>query len=474
MRLFTALVAFSLTVSAALSAQVQYETKNYTVSEQDNPVTADFNRDGRPDIAVGGSTGVDVLFGVGGGHFGTPVHYPSATPGIAFAADVNNDSWPDIINASNGNNPSISVLLNNQNGTFRAGPQRSITAATAGLSAAGDLNRDGKIDLVFIESAIGGGFETRLQVFKGTGTGSFTAGQTLSLSGRSGKVDIEDMNGDGILDLVNVVPTKALIWPGNGDGTFRTPIMIARPSADGLGSSVVADFNNDGIPDLAINASHHCPDDPNHLCGTNNIFVYRNNGSAAFTRVSSFTMGVVDGGVLYASDLNGDLNIDLAVVQGGAQVGTFTVAPGNGNGTFGTPYQNFEPDNHFVLFRDFDLDSRHDFALLYSLSPEVSVSLARSGFTNCATPPSGAIHAKICGPASNASVASPVLVRASGNSPIGVKRLEVWIDGKKQTQRFNDQLAKRFTLSPGSHRIAVVAVDRYRGTSTTAVNVNVQ
>ena len=45
---------------------------------------------------------------------------------------------------------------------------------------------------------------------------------------------------------------------------------------------------------------------------------------------------------------------------------------------------------------------------------------------------------------------------------MGIKRLEVWIDGKKQIQRLNDQLARCFTLAPGTHRIAVVAVDKYR------------
>jgi hypothetical protein len=66
-----------------------------------------------------------------------------------------------------------------------------------------------------------------------------------------------------------------------------------------------------------------------------------------------------------------------------------------------------------------------------------------------------------------------VTVRASGNSPVGVKRLEVWIDGKKQYAKLNDQLAKSFTLAAGTHRIAVVAVGRYKGTSTKAINVTV-
>ena len=55
----------------------------------------------------------------------------------------------------------------------------------------------------------------------------------------------------------------------------------------------------------------------------------------------------------------------------------------------------------------------------------------------------------------------------------GVQRLEVWIDSVKKYQKWNDQLAKKFTLSAGTHRIAVVAVDAYKGTATKAITVTV-
>jgi hypothetical protein len=71
-------------------------------------------------------------------------------------------------------------------------------------------------------------------------------------------------------------------------------------------------------------------------------------------------------------------------------------------------------------------------------------------------------------------VSSPLLLRAAGNSPAGVNQLQVWIDGKKQYVKWGDQLAKKFTLSAGTHRIAVVANDKYVGSATTAINVTVQ
>jgi len=64
-------------------------------------------------------------------------------------------------------------------------------------------------------------------------------------------------------------------------------------------------------------------------------------------------------------------------------------------------------------------------------------------------------------------------VKASGNSPAGVQRLEVWIDGVKKYQKWNDQLAKKFALTAGSHKFTVVVVDLYKGTAKASVSVNV-
>lgn len=64
-------------------------------------------------------------------------------------------------------------------------------------------------------------------------------------------------------------------------------------------------------------------------------------------------------------------------------------------------------------------------------------------------------------------------MKASGNSPAGVNQMQVWIDGKKKYVKWGDQLAKRFTLSSGKHRIAVAANDRFIGSAKAIVNVTV-
>jgi hypothetical protein len=61
-------------------------------------------------------------------------------------------------------------------------------------------------------------------------------------------------------------------------------------------------------------------------------------------------------------------------------------------------------------------------------------------------------------------------VSASGNSPAGISRVELWIDGKKRTEALGDQLRASVTVTAGRHRIAVVIVDT-NGTATHAVSV---
>jgi len=118
-------------------------------------------------------------------------------------------------------------------------------------------------------------------------------------------------------------------------------------------------------------------------------------------------------------------------------------------------------------------DSRADYAVVDWYTNQLGIGIQTGGWKNCPPPSSANLAAKICGISNGAILTSPLLVKASGNSPAGVNQLQVWIDGKKQYVKWGDQLAKKFTLTSGKHRIAVVAYDKYIGHTTTAVNVNI-
>jgi hypothetical protein len=87
--------------------------------------------------------------------------------------------------------------------------------------------------------------------------------------------------------------------------------------------------------------------------------------------------------------------------------------------------------------------------------------------------PSNVLQAKFCTPGSTTASAT-FTVRASGTSPVGIKRLELWVDGTKRAQILNDQLLKTLTLTPGIHQVTIVAVDQYIGITKTTRSVTVR
>ncbi|MGB9123332.1 MAG: hypothetical protein WCE73_22140 [Candidatus Angelobacter sp.] len=142
-------------------------------------------------------------------------------------------------------------------------------------------------------------------------------------------------------------------------------------------------------------------------------------------------------------------------------------ALGRGDGTFGTFQHINDPsllgNNTAIAIRDLNRDSRHDFIVTtFGLPPSNG---AFSGFMlnanaapKCPAPGSQTVSIAVCSvtPTTNA-----ISVKASGNSPNGVKRLELWVDGKKLTQAFNDQINARVSVAAGTRRVTIVAVDLY-------------
>ena len=471
MRLFHLCAALVLS-AAPLLAQVTYSFSNYPTQGPANYVVlADFNRDGYPDMVLINSNpaAADVFFNDHTGHFSPYSAYPISGFGPAIALDANGDGWPDILDADS--SKGATLLLNNGNGTFHTGTA-PVTKMPASSFVAGDFNKDGKVDLAAIEP-------NQIEILLGNGDGTFHSGQVLAMSGGTFNAVVADFDGDGNLDIANAEARKFLVWWGKGNGTFGAPLQVPAPTNGNLYSITAADFNNDGRPDIAVTSNYNpgnC-DPTGGPCGTTTAQIYRNIGGRTFSHISSYQMGDREFGVLTTADVNGDLNPDLVDVTtaGGVDSGIFTYRQGNGAFTFGVE-QTITGGSSFELeYRDLNLDSRADVAIpSFFPGGEGDVGLATSGYKNCPGASSASLNAKICAPANNAAVASPVLITAAGNSPIGVQRLEVWVDGKKVYQKLGDQMNKRIAMTSGQHRITVVAVDKYVGSSSTVEYVNVQ
>ncbi len=209
---------------------------------------------------------------------------------------------------------SISVLLGLGDGTFQ--PPWEVEVGT-GMSriVVGDFNRDGLKDLGIA------GDRSQVYVLFGVGNGTFLQQPTMTLTPDTfgvdaTDIDIGDFNGDGTQDLVVAIALngdRTAILLGNTDGTFRQPLIITEPGGRVPQYQVVGDFNRDGFQDLAISLGF----------GSNGLMeILNGNGDGTFRAPVLYqkpaAKSSVSGGVLISGDFNRDGKPDIALPVTGA------------------------------------------------------------------------------------------------------------------------------------------------------------
>jgi len=385
-------------------------------------VTADFNGDGIADLALVAAadnegvyeSSLAVLLGKGHGVFPTPTAYPVlGSPSVTAVGDFNGDGIPDLAVASQ-DTGALGILLGTGNGRFSNWQNETLySLAQPSAIAVGDVNGDGKPDLVLIDSDGG-----KLQVLFGDGGGGFTVGPEFSPGAQNPYgIVLADFNGDGILDIAVACSEPAVlnVLLGNGDGTFRRPVgygggqfyflglaaadfngdgkldlavtrisyqltdqslQVFLGNGDGTFQSplqsslpaeayqiVVADFNGDGVPDVAANLS------------TSVIQIMLGKGNGAF-RPGAAVPTMPGAGGLVAADFNGDGKADI--VSSSTYDSFLQMFPGNGDGTFGPPTNTFTGMAPFApVLADLLGNGGADLALPNLDSGNVSVFLNR-------------------------------------------------------------------------------------------------
>jgi hypothetical protein len=361
--------------------------QNYQVTglSDQSIALADFNGDGKTDIAVCTSGGIAILFGNGDGTFQTATTVPGTTGAAAFAsrlitADLNGDGTADLLTVHFGlvGQPAImSVLLGNGDGTFDNSVDTALPYILGGEFVpeirsldVGDFNKDGKLDIAVVVP------NTSVLVLLGNGDGTFQSPATYSTAVFDRSVAVADVNNDGKLDLVvrfdafmsGPQTNNVGILLGNGDGTFQSPVNLF---AGGCNTIKVADLNGDGKLDLIAtggaaigvllgngDGSFHAPvfylptapissdgdapvaiGDFDHdgkpdivTADSNGISVLFNSGDGTLLSARSYDVAAFS---MAAADFNGDGQIDLALSDG--STGDIQVLPGNPDGSFQTP-----------------------------------------------------------------------------------------------------------------------------------------
>ena len=277
---------------------------------------ADFNGDGRADVAVAnfGNSNISVLLGNGDGTFQPAADYGAGgSPQSTVIGDFNGDGNLDLaaVNLSGG----INVLLGNGDGTFNP-PVGYMTDGGPAGAATGDFNGDGNYDLVVA------GHSGKVSVLMGNGDGTFQQFVSYSMEAGSqlANVAVGDFNGDGIADLAVTenMYGNVYILLGNGDGTFRKPATYSvGESPDGI---VVSDFNGDGKADLAVALT------------AGNVAVFLGNGDGTFQPPAGYGTSLDTSGLAVA-DIDADGIPDIVTTGGGLVY----VMLGAGDGTFQTP-----------------------------------------------------------------------------------------------------------------------------------------
>ncbi|MBF9141380.1 FG-GAP-like repeat-containing protein [Hymenobacter properus] len=428
---------------------------------------------------------------VGGTGTGSNFSLPSANaqvatnyyPSSVALGDIDGDGDLDFVTANNGTTSipgSVSLGFNNGSGVFSRGSDVAIGLICYGV-ALGDLDGDGDLDLLIANQEQNGTVSVRLN----NGNGTFVAPSStpeVTVSSYPGSVIVGDVDGNGDLDLltaatINTYGTNSgntvSVRLNNGAGVFTTPTRNPEVTfSKDITGLALGDVDSDGDFDLlttnyrssaaamsvrlndgqgSFTASTLYPDlvipaysggvvlgdvdgdgDLDALTGaTESAFLWLNDGQGNFS--GSIPSNEIYIGSIYISnvvlgDMDGDGDLDLigtTLITGvrypGARNGHVRICFNNGQGNFASPTSasHFSTNSDFstsTALGDIDGDGDLDFVVANYQGFTVSVHLNSSGPLATATGRTAAALSAFPNPARGAAT----VTGATPNAPLTI------------------------------------------------------
>lgn len=371
----------------------------------------DANGDGWPDLALLAASELDIFLNDGHGRFSAPVRYSISGDARAFvAADLDGDSDLDLAVARIGVR-NVIVFINNGLGTFSVlATTHPVDGAPTSITAA-DFNGDGKLDLatcntvghnvsillrnsvgsydpsipvpfnnVFFPSGIASGdidgdgdwditvsaeSPFRMILLKNAGLNGgaqwlgFLPQVTVTISIEPASVILGDCDNDTDLDLIVAGSTSVLVLLNNGDGTFTSSTTYTVPN--GARSPVLARFDGDSLPDIAVASSLF-----------SRASILKNLGAGLFAPAVSYLVGSMPLW-LDAADVDGDGDLDLALALDSGAAVELRRNGGDGNFSVIRYTAPVQTNPRGIVAADLDDDGALDLAVANLNSNSVSV-----------------------------------------------------------------------------------------------------
>ena len=356
-------------------------------SQLSSIITADFDKDGRLDVAVAvlSMNKVDFLFGSGNGTFQRQKSFFTVAysiPNSLAAGDFNNDGNVDIVvSDTEPEHEHLLILLGKGDGDFFIHSKYASKINSLLCSIViGNFNNDSLLDIIVANSDA-----KQVGVFFGYGDGTFTSLTSYPTNNINVPISIAvgDFNSDNRTDLAVADYQSPIvgIFLAYIDVSFVDRTTYFTGTAASPAGMVVRDFTNDGQLDVVVGND-----------GTHDIDILINNGKGQFSMQTAYSAdSTFYPTFIIAYDFNGDKQLDIAVAN--SVKDTITLLYGLKTNTFGKSRVYSTGTNSIpqsLASGDFNNDKKLDIAVAYSGTGSVGLLLnidtgAMESFGNLST-----------------------------------------------------------------------------------------